>query len=814
MVVLASLALGLPLEGQQPVTGTVRDGETAAPLAGVYVALEQAQGGAPVAEALTDDGGRFVLVGVASERYRIRAERVGLSTTLTDPFTLDVGMAPLRIAMSERAVEMDRLDVRTDARTCDLPPDEAVVVQRWWDEIRKALQVTAVVEASEGIGLRFQRFERDLSPDLGMIGQEREVATDTAFTSRPFPAQNAAFLAERGFVQGEEGERWFLGPDAAVLFSQAFLSRHCLGIADPESEAAGANAPGVLRLAVSPTERDPPDIQGVLTVDTIAGELRSFDYRYVNLPRDLPASQAGGRLAFRYLPSGAWIVSDWWIRMPKLGLRRFGGWEDGQRRELAGYLEQGGRVVEIGGQSVDLDARMGSGVVHGLVFDSLAREPLAGARVSVVGSRLSTRSGQDGRFTLTGVPAGETRLAAHHETWARMGLPSPTLPIRLQEGGVDTVSLASPGFWTVALFLCGEPVETILTGRIAILGGPNREEGSTGAAGGAPAGGFRATWSVQESSEEAGEENPQGVGPGTRSAYVEGPAGSNGQYLQCGLPAGTPVEVAVRADDSAPWMFAGEVVLEPGRVTARVLRPTGQAMARLSGTVRSAPDSITLPGARVALVDIQGDTVGSAVADSVGRFGHRVPGAVGYRLFARAEGHWPEASRAFTLEGAERLDVVFDLAPQPPGQVFDIEGLVVEVEAGRLESEQARLAPFGFSPDGLGERWIGRDQLDSLNAMSGDPGVAITMSAIPGIRVIEAAKYGLDPHLCVVATRPNAPCAMILLNGMRIDLGTALQLDFRELESIAVINSRDAAALFGTMAGGGAVLLWTREGRR
>lgn len=793
------LLLCAPLVAQQPVTGTVHDAGTAAPLAGVYVALEEASTGTPVAQALTDDGGRFVLVGVAGELYRIRAERVGLATTLSDPFTLDAEAAPLRITLAERAVELAALDVRTSARTCDLPPDEAVVVQRWWDEIRKALQVTAVVEASEGIGLRFQRFERDLSPDLGLVGQEREIVTDTAFTSRPFPAQNAAFLAEQGFVQGEEGERWFLAPDAAVLFSDPFLSRHCLRIAEDEE---GVPRPeGELRLGVSPVEREPPDIEGILTVDTVAGgELRTFDYRYVNLPRDLPASQAGGRLTFRYLPSGAWIVSDWWIRMPRLGLRRFGGWEDGQRRELAGYLEQGGRVVEIGGQAVELDVRAGSGVLHGSVYDSLTQMPLSDARVSIVGSRLSTRTGADGRFTLDGVPAGDTRLAVHHESWARVGLPSPTVPIRLAEGGDDTVAVASPGFSTVSLFLCGEPVETILTGHIEGVAGAGQGSGAPGAGG--PPGRFRASWVV----EEAGE---------SRSVTAEGAAGSNGQYLQCGLPPGVPVEVAVRGGDSGPWMSAGTVALEAGRVTAVDLSPEGEAMAIVRGTVRSAADSAALAGALVAVVGVQGDTVGIATADSVGRFAVRVPGDVGYRVMADAEGHWPEASSAFTLDAPEALDVVFDLAPRPTGPEFSIEGLVVEVEASRAEAERQRLAPFGLSPDALGKRWIGRDQLDSLPVLSGDPGVAITMAAIPGFRVIEAAKRDpIDPHLCIVAQRPSSPCAMILLNGMRIDLGTALQLDFRELESIAVVNARNAATLFGTMAGGGAVLLWTREGSR
>jgi len=177
VLLLALTVPGLPSTGsaQQQLVGVVTDRSTSAALPGVYVALEARAGEQTVAAALTDESGRFVLAADLGGTYRLRAERVGLATEVTEWFTFEAGTPRRQISMTERAVELQGLRVSARVRTCRLEAREAAVVQRWWDEVRKALRATALVEATNAAGLRFERFEREWTPDLRSLRDERYV---------------------------------------------------------------------------------------------------------------------------------------------------------------------------------------------------------------------------------------------------------------------------------------------------------------------------------------------------------------------------------------------------------------------------------------------------------------------------------------------------------------------------------------------------------------------------------------------------------------------------------------------------------------
>lgn len=788
------LALPAPGRAQQLLVGVVSDRETAAPLVGVYVVLEVPGEDNPVAAVLTDATGRFVVTATPGDTYRIRAERVGLATEVTDWFTFRGDAPPREIAMSERALELAGLTVNGRVRTCRLGAAEAAVVQRWWDEVRKALQATAFVEQQDLAGLRFERFERAWSSNLHALRQERVLPPDSA-PSRPFLSPDAETLSQHGFVQGERGHRLFLGPDAAVLFSTAFLQDHCLGIAPPPGGGDG-DAPqraGTLRLAVEPTRSHPPDIRGTLEVDTLSGELRSFDFTYANLPRDLPRSEAGGHLTFQYLPSGAWIVSDWWIRMPQIQYVGGGISNRGSVPAVAGYVDRGGRVIEAEGSP--LAARSGGATLRGVVFDSLSGRPLAGARVSLVDARYATRTGPDGHFTLTHVPPGRHGLTFHHVSLSRMGIPSPVVGVDVAEGASDSVALTTPGFSTTATLLCAgserAPI-TVLTGRVTDPSGGS----------GASAARVRARWVTAGLRADGG-----------RSMRAEGRAGLDGHYVLCGLPAGVPVALAVRTDSST-WRDGGSVELAPGRIVVRDLRPGTEADATVRGAVRSAEGGQAIPGAAVRVLAVTGDTVAWTRAGPDGTFQVEVPPGVGYRAVAAGDGYVREASDAFSLDGAQTLDVAFELMRDPGGVAVRIEGLQVQVTARNHLVARRLLMQYGQSETRMGRRWIGLPALDSMPSVAeSDPGVAIQRRAMPGVWVDEAAKHGKDAILCV--QQRGRRCSIVVLDGMRIDLSTALLVDFHELEGIAVLSPEDATTFFGTEAGGGAILLWTRgSGRR
>ncbi len=54
------------------------------------------------------------------------------------------------------------------------------------------------------------------------------------------------------------------------------------------------------------------------------------------------------------------------------------------------------------------------GIIHGSVIDSLTRDQLKGAEVTLTGSTFSGVSNTDGEFRISGIPAGEYMLQASY----------------------------------------------------------------------------------------------------------------------------------------------------------------------------------------------------------------------------------------------------------------------------------------------------------------------------------------------------------------------------------------------------------------
>lgn len=100
-------------------------------------------------------------------------------------------------------------------------------------------------------------------------------------------------------------------------------------------------------LAFAPARgRTLPDITGTLWIDRTTAMLHHLDFSYIRLPEDLVAPRAGGRIEFLRVPSGAWIVRDWVIRMPQAVMKQrpmgMGTYPD-----VVGFKEVGGNAVEI-----------------------------------------------------------------------------------------------------------------------------------------------------------------------------------------------------------------------------------------------------------------------------------------------------------------------------------------------------------------------------------------------------------------------------------------------------------------------------------
>src|SRR5256885_12383957 len=76
---------------------------------------------------------------------------------------------------------------------------------------------------------------------------------------------------------------------------------------------------------------------------------------------------------------------------------------------VASTLDRTGQILLVTDRSARRAARQ-SGSISGTVKDSTTGVPVADAVVSVVGTAFTAKTGADGRFTITGVPAGGYRL--------------------------------------------------------------------------------------------------------------------------------------------------------------------------------------------------------------------------------------------------------------------------------------------------------------------------------------------------------------------------------------------------------------------
>lgn len=161
--------------------------------------------------------------------------------------------------------------------------------------------------------------------------------------TRPFAAPDPESLSRLGYVRGDEASGWeYFGPDEAVLLSNDFAVTHCFKVVRDKKGHAGQ-----IGVAFEPAPRRiSSDIMGILWVDEKTSELHDVRFVYVNAGV-LTKFKPGGFTKFLRVPSGAWIVSAWQLRMPELELRL------GTVDDLVpiGYVENGGTIETDRGDS-------------------------------------------------------------------------------------------------------------------------------------------------------------------------------------------------------------------------------------------------------------------------------------------------------------------------------------------------------------------------------------------------------------------------------------------------------------------------------
>jgi hypothetical protein len=276
----------------------------------------------------------------------------------------------------------------------------------------------------------------------------------------------------------------------------------------------------------------------------------------------------GGSVEFERLRGGPWIVKRWAIRMPVAELVSAGLTPDGSRtgtrrlwvkavREAGGEVTSA-RVLNGGASGAPIAAAPTAAVVEGVVWDSTARAPLAGAHVFLSGTAAEAVTGADGRYRLMAPAPGTYTLALGAPELGPIAATVRPRTVTATEGQPARADLAVPAPARMAAALCPEgslrSFRGVVTGRVQGVGADSVA--------------VRATWNRITLNRAALHAS---------SNWAEVRPDALGFYVLCGVPEGAPVEVAVRAARQsyraaprAPADPRNQTLRAPGRELSRV----------------------------------------------------------------------------------------------------------------------------------------------------------------------------------------------------------------------------------------------------
>jgi carboxypeptidase family protein len=534
LLCLTAMLAMLPNAGfAQTVLVRVINAEGSQPMVGAIAYLVDASG-ATAKNGLTDDRGRALFVGIAPGRYLVRAEMIGMATAETELFSISAGATITEeLRLESSAIQLEGIEVELEAGRCRVRPGgEGLLVATVWDEARKALSAATITDRKGSYRYETMRYDRRLDRGSGVVLSEEQTRRE-GYLRTPFESRPAEDLAMQGFAQ-RDGREWvYYAPDAAVLLSDSFLDTHCF-----KMESAGRGEEGLIGLGFEPTGENKAvaDIAGTMWLDPETAELKwlEFDYRF--LPHEMTSPEVGGRVDFRRMPDGSWIVPEWWIRMPIMGNQR--GFDGRDRPYIDQYHQTGGLVLEVreaGGRS--LGQRAETGGIEGVVRDSIG-VPLPGVRVGVVGSNQEVYSNSEGEFSITGLTEGRYQVRFVDAQLEQAGyIPEPVVRDVIR-GEVANLEFHMPSIGDVLFEACRgverEQGTVLLAGTVVDMRGRT-----------VPGATVRVSW-TGFTVIGGGGINPQDrdiAGLARTSDGFEATASQNGFFRFCGVPANTRLEV-------------------------------------------------------------------------------------------------------------------------------------------------------------------------------------------------------------------------------------------------------------------------------
>ncbi|UCC72145.1 MAG: carboxypeptidase regulatory-like domain-containing protein [Gemmatimonadota bacterium] len=757
------LLLGAAPLYAQTILGELVEEDGDAPVAGAFVVLLDERG-AEVDAFLSDSAGLFLLRAPAAGPYQLRVERIGHHPILTGALEFEADeQLGYRVEVPPRPLDLAALGTSAEP-SCVGDPKDTFATALLWEEIRKALAITVWTGRLAPPRVQVTRYGRELEPTTQRIARQ-ETSSWEQTGGQTFTGLTAPELAARGYVQAEpDGGYVYHGPDPRVLLSEEFREAHCFTVQAGES-------PLWLGLGFQPAaEGGPPDLKGVLWVNRATAELRRLEFRYTALPFNVPDAEPGGRIDFRRLTTGAWIIERWHIRMPVMLA--------GEDVRLLAILEEGAEATAVYGIDGTPLARAPQRALVGTVVDAAGGAPLAGAEVRLAGTSHADTTDALGRFRIERLLEGTYGVEVSLTDLEGLGIVPELRTVLVTGGGEISVQLDVLGQAAALAALCPEDERAdgaaIVTGLVSdsLSGVP------------LPGAKVVARWSrVARASTDA-----------------------SGTYRFCSLPPDVPLTL----EAEAAGRTGARVSLEspgPGRLLRRdlsvALVPEEGLVTRVMETGRGGPtrlvgqvlDAHTLRP--VVDVDVHLEEAGlRTLTDYDGRF---VFASVepGYHKLVLDHLAYGARSDSVLLRGGEIVGLEVRLAMRP----IELEPLTVVIQRRPLRPKMR-----GFY-ERLDRGWgdfITREEIESRRPFW----ISQLIGEIPGVHARPRAFSGYDIEMARGRCPPT-----IYLNGIRLLGYTSIDDVVHPMDVAGIEVYKSAIEVPGRFAGFddrcGVIVVWT-----
>jgi hypothetical protein len=500
------------------------------------------------ARALADEHGDYVLYAPMRGRYQIRALRIGFRPMTSAPFSL-AGDTTIAIQMVDLPLDLPVVTTREQTQ-CAVRPDSGLALTALWEDAQTALLATAITrdDAKYRFDLTdYTRIYDFKTRELLDVDLKEAAIYDTHSWVSASPER----LQRNGYVVERRDSATFIAPDIETLLSEYFVATHCFRVGVQRGDADP-----LIAVEFDPASRAKHvEIRGTLWLDRRTHELRSLDFNYVNL--DLPMagadSAAGGHVGFARLSTGAWVVTDWAIRVPVAHVAS----EQGSSPALlriggpVGILHRHAVIDELhvsGGTLRDV-SRDGTLVwsrgtrsveVHVTSANARADLPAGHSAVVLVGSqRRFVLADSLGHAAIDDLLPGAYLIEVTTPELDVLGAARTRVRIDVDSSASPATDVRVKSSLDAARAVCLDDAKSLNDDTGVIIGSVRRgDEPLSGRA-----------VSVSWIGEAAGAHSPGSIIRRNVRTLA-----SDGRFLACGVPRNRPIEIRVAGDEAAPTM--------------------------------------------------------------------------------------------------------------------------------------------------------------------------------------------------------------------------------------------------------------------